>query len=61
MQMNQDCGQIPQHRQQVADEYRQELYAVIREAHQAGMTLRAITEASGLSFGRIHQIIKGTT
>lgn len=36
-----------------------ELHQAIREARDAGMTLRAIAEASGLSFARIHQLTKG--
>lgn len=33
-----------------------ELVPLILEARRAGMTLRAIAEATGLSFARIHQI-----
>lgn len=31
----------------------------IRRAHAQGATLRAIAEAAGLSFARIHQIVRG--
>ena len=31
----------------------------IRRAHAQGATLRAIAEAAGLSFSRIHQIVNG--
>lgn len=31
----------------------------IREAHRAGMSLRAIAAEAGLSFQRVHQIIHG--
>lgn len=31
----------------------------IRAAHANGATLRAIAEATGLSFARIHQIVRG--
>lgn len=30
----------------------------IRKAHAEGATLRAIAEAAGLSYARIHQIVK---
>ena len=32
--------------------------AAIRVAHQDGATLRAIAAASGLSFQRVHQIVR---
>lgn len=38
------------------DAERVELYRLIREARAAGVSLRAIAEASGLTFGRISQI-----
>lgn len=31
----------------------------IRKAHTDGATLRAIAEAVGLSFSRVHQIVRG--
>lgn len=34
-------------------------YAAIRAAAADGMTLRAIAEETGLTFARIHQIVKG--
>lgn len=33
------------------------LHAAILEAHEAGMSLRQIAEASGLSFQRVHQLV----
>jgi hypothetical protein len=31
----------------------------IREAHLAGWSIRAIRDATGLSVGRVHQVLKG--
>lgn len=41
------------------DRRRAELYTAIREAHADGVSLRAIAQETGLSFGRIHQIVRG--
>jgi hypothetical protein len=43
-------------RLRAADEAREALYDVIRRAAAAGMTVRAIARASGLSHQRIGQI-----
>lgn len=40
----------------LASEQRDE---AIRSAHQAGATIRAIAEATGLSSARVHQILHG--
>jgi hypothetical protein len=37
----------------------QERDAVIREAHEAGETIRAIATAASLSSARVHQILHG--
>jgi len=34
--------------------------AAVREAHPAGMSIRAIAAATGLSHGRIHQLLKNS-
>lgn len=39
---------------------RDDLYAAIRKAHQEGQTLRAIAATTGLTFGRVHQIVRKT-
>jgi hypothetical protein len=38
---------------------RDELYSAIRKASHAGMTMRAISESTGLSHQRIAQIVSG--
>ena len=45
-------------RSQTADAYH-DLVPLILAARKSGMTLRAIADATGLTFARIHQIEKG--
>ena len=42
-----------------ADDARQQLVESIREAKDAGCSLRSISEQAGMSYQRIHQILRG--
>lgn len=44
---------------QKTDAARQRLVESICEARDAGCSLRAISEAAGMSYQRIHQILRG--
>lgn len=37
---------------------RSELYAALRRAHKAGVSLRTLAELTGLSAARVHQIVR---
>lgn len=39
---------------------RAELYAAIRKAHAAGVSLRTLADLTGLTASRIHQIVSET-
>lgn len=43
------------------DRTRRKLHSVILTAQVAGLTYRQIATASGLTVGRVHQIVKGST
>ena len=42
-----------------SDEVRSELVAAIRDAHEAGCSLRSIEDFAGMSYQRVHQILRG--
>ncbi len=46
-------------RRRKADAARQRLVESISEARDAGCSLRSISEAAGMSYQRIHQILRG--
>lgn len=43
---------------EAVEDRRETLYTAIRKAHGNGASLRAIAAETGLSFARIHQIVK---
>lgn len=40
---------------------REKVYAMIRERRAGGASLRELADDTGVSFGRIQQIVRGTT